>query len=208
MNRGRAAVSGGMRVESTGSSPVTEVITGTSSGTLGKENVELSGTPASSVIDMNGGGLAFCPLSSQSGTAATVLVANAAFRAMSGATITTLTAQSAKLSLGTSVTTMTLDAGTTATLLRAGGGTTLNIYNSSVSHNSTGGWTTVNIYNGGSYDVSQAPATVAVTTVNLNEGGTFLDPNKRVTRSFTLNQIGHLANMRLNLGFGASLTVA
>ena len=198
---------GFVRIKSAAGSAVTASISGNGPGTLGNENVEIFGTPASSVINLNGGSLAFCPTGSQTGTAATIRCANAALRIGGGATVTAATAQSSQVSSASTITTYTQDRGTTTTFGRAAGGTTLNIEDGTFAHNSTGGWTTVNINSGGTYDVSFAPTTVAITTINLAEDGTLLDPNERIVQPYALNINGELENVSMDLGTTVALTV-
>lgn len=199
--------SGFVRVRSTAASAVTASIVGTNQGQLGAERVEIYGTPASSVLNLNGGSLAFCPLGAQTGTASTIRCANGALQVGGGATLATVTAQNSQVAIASSLTTYTQDRGTATTFMRAAGGTTLNIEDGAFSHGSTGGWTTVNVRSGGTFDATFAPTTVAITTVNLDEGGTLLDPNERIVQPYTLNLNGEMRNMTMDIGTTVALTV-
>ena len=199
--------SGFVRIKPAAGSAVTVSVTGDGPGAIGNENVEIFGTPASSVINLNGGSLAFCPNGSQTGTAATIRCANAALRVGGGATLAAVTAQNSQVAIASSLTTYTQDRGTDTTFGRAAGGTTLNIEDGTFTNRSTGGWTTVNVNSGGTFDNTFAPTTTALTTVNVAEGGTFLDPNERVVQPYDLNVTGEMANVTLDLGTTIALTV-
>lgn len=199
--------SGSVRVRSTASSAVTATIVGSGGGQLGSERVDLYGTPASSIININGGSLSFCTGVGNTGTAATIRCANGALRIGTGATLATITVQNSQVAIGSNVTTYTQDRGSSTTFARAASGTTLNIEDGVFSHASTGGWTTVNVRSGGTFDVTFAPATVAITTINLDESGTLLDPNERIVKPYTVNVNGEMANVTIDLGTTIALTV-
>jgi hypothetical protein len=199
---------GGARIRSTAGSAVTVTITGTGTGNLGSETFELYGTPASSVANINGGGLAFCPLGSQTGTLTTVRCANGSFRSGSGATLVTFTAQNSNVAIAGAFTTYTQDNGSSSTFSRASAGTTVNINDGSVAWGSTGAITTLNVYSGGTFDCTTAPALFAITTVNTYEGSTSIDTNKRITRSFTWNWNGDLTKQSVDWGTDGGTTVS
>jgi hypothetical protein len=201
---------GTVRMKSTAGSAVTFTVTGTGAGSINSENVELFGTPASSVINVNGGSLAFCPLSSQTGTGATVRLANCAFRSGSGATLGAVTASGSQVVITGAYTTYVQGLGTASAFGRASAaGTSTTINDGTVTWGSTGTFGALTINSNGTFDASLAPATVTPGAITINEGGTFLDPNRRVARSITFTKNGELRNMTIDLGDGTdTLTVS
>lgn len=193
---------GFVRVESTAGSAVTATVTGAGPGTLGAENVEFFGFPASSVLNINGGSVAFCPLTSQTGTAATVRCANAAFRVGAGGTLGTATCIASQVLIAGAYTTYVQSDGTDATFDRASAGTTTTLNDGTVAWRSTGSPGTVTCNSGSTFDASLAPATVSVTAVTINEGGTFRDRNRRVARPIAFTKNGDQLNMVIDMGDG------
>ncbi len=199
-------VSGGTgvtRLKSTAGSAVT--LYGRGAGPA--EVLEVTGLPANSVIDIENIGLVVAPLQGDASVAATALVANlASIRTGPGGTITTATIKNATGDLGGSVTTLTVDRGATVTARLATAITTLNVPSGTYSHNSTGSAGTITISGDGVVDLSDAPATVAVTGITCNDGGSFRDPWKRAS-GYSISGNNWLA-CRSNLDIGTSFTIA
>lgn len=194
---------GFVRVKSAASSAVTAVVTGESPGQVGQENVEFYGFPASSVLNVNGGAVAFCPLTAQTGTAATVRCANAALRVGAGGTLGTATCYGSQVYVAGPYTTYVQGDGTQATFDRASAGTNTTLNDGTAVWKSTGSPGTVTCNSGSTFDASAAPSTVSVTAVVIAEGGTFRDRNRRVARPVEFTKTGDQLNMTIDMGDGA-----
>lgn len=186
--------------KSTAATAVTVTITGNGGGAIGSEYIEIWGTPANSIIDINGGTLATAVLGGQTSLATTVLVANGVFRSGPGATLTTVKIDNSQAQLNGAYTTLTVNFGSTVTALQAAAGTTTNLQSGTLNWGSTGTPGAINIFSDGVWDSSAAPAAIAVGTVTINEGGTLNDPFARFTKTWSLVVVGDDNKMTINKG--------
>lgn len=196
-----------VRFKSTAGSAVTLTVTAPDrGGSLDSEGVEVWGTPASSVVNVNGGALAFAPLTSQVATGATVRVADGSFRCGPSATLGTLTFDNSAGDLSATYTTLTLDQDSTVAVRRAAAGTNTNIDSGTLTWNSTGGIGATAVSSDGTLDMRGAPTAVTTGTITVSEGATIRDPYKRLTRTVTFTVLGEMS--RINWEMGTNNTVA
>jgi hypothetical protein len=196
------------RLRSTASSAVTANLTGPGNGQLGAESVEIHGTPASSVINMAGATLAFCPLSSQTGTAATVRCANSVLRVGTGATLGAVNISDSQAVIASGYTTLFADRGSQVRVQgAAAAGTSTTNQGGTVVWASTGTPGAVTLGSDAVFDLSQAPSAMAVGTVTLAEGSNLNNPFDRLTRPYTVAFTGEVGRTTLDIGTGQTVTV-
>lgn len=197
------------RITSAAASATTATVTGNGGGTLYQETVEITGLPANSVVNVNGGTLALAPLTSQAALAATARVANGVFRTGPSAVLTAATLIDAQAELAGNYTTLVVDgdsnvrvarAATAATSTTLDGGTTV--------WASTGGPNTTTVGTGATLDLSGAPALVTVGTITLEAGATLLDPYERMSKTYNLAVNCKWDEVTVDLGTRFNLAVS
>lgn len=190
------------RLKSTAVSAVTVILTGSTSA----ESVDLTGLPASSVLKQSGGGIVLAPAVGDTCLLGTITCTNGySFRGGPGLTITTATFYSGTALLAGPYTTVTIDGGGTLTTSKASAGTTTYAY-AAVNWGSTGTPGTLTVGANGSFDLSTAPSTVAITAVTRREGSTFLDPNRAAT-GYTMTYVGDESLCTTALGQNRAIAI-
>lgn len=199
---------GQVRVCSTSGSAVTVTVLAPG-GRAGTPAVELSGLPGgSTTLSVAGAGVVVSPAGAVASGVSVVRVVDAAVELGAGTTVTTATAVGGSLVLRGAVTGLTVDRGAEVTALEASVCTTVAVDGGAVRWQSTGSPGQVQVAGGGEFDLSQAPAAVAVTLMVLEEGARLTDPAGRLVRPYdlTLNRT-ELALVQLDLGTHFKLTV-
>lgn len=195
---------GFVRLLSTAASAVTFTQTSSSAGSLFSEYVELTGTPASSVITVNGGGLAFAPLQDQTSVAGTLNVANAAFRTGPNGTFTTGYLSNVNAQIAGTYTTLTIDnSASEISVVRAAVSTTTTVEAGTLSWNSSGAMGTMTIASEGILDLTFAPVAVAVTNLIVTDNAQVFDPNGKITKPYTL-KLNHTSLSKVTLELGTN----
>lgn len=195
---------GFVRLLSTSATAVTYTQTGTSPGSLFGEYVELTGTPASSVVTVNGGGLAFAPLEDQTSVAGTLNVANAAFRSGSNGTFATGYMSNVNGQIAGTYTTLVIDdSASEISVVRAAASTTTTIEAGTLSWNSSGAMGTMTIASEGVLDLTFAPVAVAVTNLIVTDNAQVFDPNGKITKPYTL-KLNHTSLSKVTLELGTN----
>lgn len=193
---------GTTRIKSTAGSAVTVYARGEGAA----EVLEITGLPASSILDVNRMGVVLAPLQGDTALVVTALVANqSSLRTGAGATITACTVKDAQANLGGPVTTLTVDKNATVTGTLAAAYSTLVVAGGTYNHNSTGTLGTVTIGSAGVVDLTLAPAAVTTSGITVNSGGSFRDPYKRVS-SYTVSG-DDWADVRASLDIGTAFTI-
>lgn len=162
-------------------SAVTAVIRGDGSNTgVGAEVVEISGLPASSVVDVAESSVAVCPLTGQTGTVATLVGTNSTVRVGAGCTLTgpSLSQCDALIEANWSGT-LTMDGGSVEVNRAAAGVFTIEAGTMTWLSTGNPGSGCV-IGSNGTLDLSQAPKGLTFGgTVSLYAGATLNDPAGR-----------------------------
>jgi hypothetical protein len=200
-----------LRLKSTAGSAVTLTASGTGARRgVGSEPVEVHGTPAASVFNVSGAGLAVAPLAGQVATVATILAdANSAVRLGSGVTLTSLTLNASAGLLACGWTNLTLDKVARCTATGAAAGTNTTVYSGTLTWTSSGNPGAVVLGGAGVFDANSAPAAFAVTSVTADKGATVRDRAARITRPVTVvhNRCG-LGDVKWDAGTNLSVTVS
>jgi hypothetical protein len=166
----------------------TVVVRGDASGASpGDEVLEVTGLPASSVVNVTGGSVAVSPLAGQTATVATLRCEDGTLTLGSGVTLTTASLKNTQARLDCGYTTLNVYGGGQVTLTGSGGGTNTNVYNGTLLWRSTGSPGTPVVGPQGVLDFSQTPSTVTLGgTVELNAGGRLLDPAFRLASGYAV----------------------
>jgi hypothetical protein len=198
-----------VRIKSTAGSATTLTVTGDGGGTLYSESVEVTGLPASSVVNVNGGTLALSPLTSQSSAVATLRGANATVRTGPSAVLTAASLYDTQSELAGNYTTLVVDGNSTVKVARAAtAGTSTTIDGGTVNWASTGGPNTTSVNTGATLDFSGCPALVSVGTITLDAGATLNDPYERMTKTFNLVLNCKMSEVTMDLGTRINLAVS
>lgn len=200
----------GCRLRTTSASAVTVVVTGAGGGTLNSETVEVYGSShTSSVLRVNGAAVAVAPADSQSAAFGTLTVANGVIRTGTNGTFTNGTITNSQAEVGGNYTTLLIDRGSTVTVTKAAtAATSTTVEDGTLNWASTGGWNALTIASGATVDATLAPSSISTGTITLSEGGSLLDPNERIAKTYTINLTGEMANVTLDLGTTVSLAVS
>lgn len=201
---------GQVRLRSTAASAVTLTVRGPGAGRgVGQEPVEVYGTPASSVVNSEGAGVAVAPLQGQTATVATLRALNSAVTVGSGVTLATINLVGSEAAINCSYTTLTLDRGSFARVFGAAAGTTTTSDDGTIDWQSTGSPGTITLGSGGGFDCANAPAGFAITSIATHENSVFNNPADRITRPYTWSlPRTELSRIFADIGTNQTLTVS
>lgn len=197
------------RIESTAGSATTATVTGPGGGTLNAETVEITGLPASSVVNVNGGTLALAPLTNQAAAVGTARIANGVLRTGPSAVLGTATIIDSQAELAGNYTALTVDGDSDVLVTRAATAATSTTLDGGVTRwGSTGGPNTTTVGTGAELTFAPAPAAVTVGTITLEAGSTLRDPYERMAKTFNLTVNCKVEEVTLDLGTRFSLAVS
>jgi hypothetical protein len=192
---------GTFRIQSTAASAVTLTFVGKNSS----QTLEITGFPASSVVNMNGGGLVIAPLDADACTIATLnAYGKGSVSTGPSPTIGTANFFGSSGDIACGYTTLLVDNGSKVSTRMASAGTTTNVLNGTLTWGSTGSIGTYTIGDKGTIDFGGAPSAISVTAGTILDGGTLVDKNK-VTGGYNLT-VKDFASVNLTVGNGRTLT--
>jgi hypothetical protein len=173
---------GAVRLKSTAATAVTATVTGPGGrGQVLGEVFEITGMPASSTLSVGGSSVAVAPVQGQTCTATTVRCIDGSVRLGTGVTTTTVNLTNSDGLVRCAYTTLTLDRGGDVEVTNAATGTTNQTDEGTIKWTSTGALGTFVLGSAGVLDLTESPAAVTMTAIEMLEGSSLLDPAGRIT---------------------------
>lgn len=206
IGNGAGTGSGRIRLDLDGATVTVRQYTSGAAEDEGLAATQITGTGASSVVEVFGGSLDVSMRGGESATVATLRVTDGAVvRTGPGVTLTTISQIDGTIEINSAATTINQNGGELS-IFGAGAYTTINC-GGTVNYGSSGTITTLNVASSGSFDCSADNRGRTITNIDLWAGATFNDPAGTVTdtNGYDLNECG-IQQVTINIGKNFTIT--
>lgn len=184
-------------------------VEGTGNPGIGQEQVDWIGTHGSNSVEVLGAGVTIAPNFGETATLGAIKAVQGAVSAGIGVTMASASLEDSDMDTRASVPTLNMNGGSSIVVRDAAVLGVVQIDGGTLRHAGSGDVTSLYIGSGGVADFGGSRDLITVTNVDVNEGGTLLDPYRRVTwtNGVGLPRTG-LANVTLDLGTNFRINTA
>lgn len=194
---------------STGATASAVFILGNGNPGIGQEQVDWIGSSSSSTVEVLNAGVSIATGYGETASVDEIEGTGSAISLGSGVTVATLNIDSCTVDARCNLPSVSMNNGASLTIRDSATMGTVQLDSGTLTHISSGNITTLYLGSGAVADFSQSRDPITITTVDMNEGSTFLDPYKRctVTNGWGMPRTGGQLSGLITLDLGTNLRI-